>query len=61
MGNNQKLCKTSSSNKSDKGNSVIVVDNSTYYTKGYQLFNDQNFLKSSNDNEKKYKLLKNFI
>ena len=38
--------------KSDKGNSIVVLDDSTYYTKGYQFFNDQNFFKSLNDNEK---------
>ena len=33
----------------------------TYYTKGYHFLNDQNFLKSFNDKEKEYKLLKNFL
>ena len=31
--------------KSDKGNSIVVLDDSTYYTKGYQFFNDQIFFK----------------
>ena len=47
--------------KSDKGNSVVVLDDSTYYTKGYQFLNNQNFLKSFNDNEKEFKSLKNYL
>ena len=47
--------------KSDKGNSIVVLDDLTYYTKGYQFFNDRIFLRSLNDNEKEYKLLKNFL
>ena len=47
--------------KSNKGNSIVVLDDSVYYTKGYQFFNDQNFLKSLNNNEKEYKLLKHFL
>ena len=47
--------------KSDKGNSLVVLDESIYYTKGYQFFNDQNFEKSINDNEKEFNSLKRFL
>ena len=62
MGNNQKLCqKTVVVTKSDKGNSIVVLDDSTYYTKKYQFINDKNILKSLNDNDKEYKLFKTFL
>ena len=41
--------------KSDKGNCIVVLGKSIYYKIWYQYFSDQNFTKSINDNENKYK------
>ena len=47
--------------KSDKGNNIVILDESSYYTKGYQFFSGEGFLKSFDNNEKEFKLLKSFL
>ena len=52
MGKNLNLCqKKVVVTKSNKENSIVDLDNSTYCTKKYQLSNNQNYFKSLNDNE----------
>ena len=47
--------------KSDKGNGIVSLDKSMYYTKEYQYFSDKIFSKSNDDNDKEYKFLKKYL
>ena len=46
---------------SDKGNSIVILHESSYYTTGYQFFSGRGCLKSFDDNEREFKLLKSFL
>ena len=47
--------------KSVKGNSIVILDESSYYTNGYQFLSSDGFSKSLNDNETEFKNLKSFL